>query len=261
MTYRVNLDLINDHLLHEIPLNTPREILHDRIKRIGERIHHAAERGQRQREDITLVVVTKGSPPEIFPLLKSLNVRHVAENRAQTAAQRLASHRDHFTTHFIGQLQTNKTRKILAVADVLHSVDSLPLLQRLDRQSQELDIQPEVFLQLNISGDPSRSGMAPDDARQVLSATDQLRSVVVTGFMGMSHPAHTPEETRVAFASLREKRDQLAQEMETPLPHLSMGMSRDFEIAIEEGATIIRVGTLLLDGLFDTPPATSPLSE
>ncbi len=223
------------------------------LKAIRERMGRAAARVGRDPAEVTLVVVTKSAPPEVFELLAGLGVADVAENRAQAARSRLPPHRDRFRIHFIGHLQSNKARKVLPLCDVFHGIDSGALLQRLDQLAVELGLLPEVLLQVNISGEASKSGLTPDELPAVVAMP--LRAARLVGLMTMAPAVEDPEAVRGVFRALRGLRDELVSKGGPPLPQLSMGMSHDFEVAIEEGATLIRVGRAIVGPLGAAPPA------
>jgi hypothetical protein len=141
-------------------------------------------------------------------------------------------------------------RKVLPVADWLHSIDSLPLAARIDSLSAELGVRPRLLLEVNVSGEASKDGYAPDQLAADWTAVCALSHVEIAGLMTMAPFSEEPEDSRATFRQLRELRDRLAALAGSPrLGELSMGMSGDFEVAIEEGATLIRVGTSLFDGL------------
>jgi hypothetical protein len=154
--------------------------------------------------------------------------------------------------HLIGHLQRNKVRKILPVAECVHSVDSLELATRVDGLSAELGLRPRLLLEVNVSGEASKDGFAPEQLEADWTALSTLSHVEIRGLMTMAPFSDEPENSRATFQRLRELRDRLcARPGALQLAELSMGMSGDFEVAIEEGATMIRVGTSLFDGLPD----------
>ncbi|MFT7465208.1 MAG: pyridoxal phosphate enzyme (YggS family) [Pseudohongiellaceae bacterium] len=190
---------------------------------------------------VRLVVVTKSAPRQIFSELAQLGVTDLGENRVQGASERLAGFEDRFRWHFIGHLQSNKARAAVALFDVFHGVDSLALLQRLDRVAGELGRQPELLLQVNVSGETSKSGLAPDALNDVLAASTQLQHARVTGLMTMAPRNPEVETTRPIFRQLAQLAA-LKRQKAPALTELSMGMTEDFVVAIEEGATVVRIG-------------------
>lgn len=218
--------------------------LAERLADTRDAIRAAAERGGRDAAAVRLVVVTKASPPKIFDELAELGVRDVGENRVQGAADRVTPHRARFRWHFIGSLQANKVRKALPLFDVFHGVDSTALLERIDRVAGELGLRPELLLQVNVSGEASKHGLEPAQLADALARADALEHARVTGLMTMAPRHDDPERARPHFEALAA----LAREHATPerpLRELSMGMSQDFEVAVEAGATLVRVGRRL----------------
>jgi len=190
---------------------------------------------------VRLVVVTKSAPPAIFAELAQLGVTDVGENRVQGAAERLAGFESAFHWHFIGHLQSNKARAAMALFDVFHGVDSLSLLRRLDRVAGELGRSPELLLQVNVSGEQSKSGFAPDELDEVLVVAAELRHARVSGLMTMAPRSTDTESTRPVFRELA-RLAAMDRAQSPPLNQLSMGMTADFGVAVEEGATMVRVG-------------------
>lgn len=196
---------------------------------------------------VTLVVVTKTAPSALFPVLASLGVTDLGENRVQDAAARLAGHERAFRWHFIGHLQSNKVRKALPLFDVFHGVDSLDLAQRLDRVAGECGRRPELYLQVNVSGEGSKAGLAPSELPACLEALGALRHARVVGLMTMAPRVADPEQARPVFAELARLRD-AGRDVLPSLTGLSMGMTEDFGVAVEEGATVVRIGRRLVAG-------------
>ena len=197
------------------------------------RIRAACGRAGRDPASVTLVVVTKSIPGELIGQLSQFGVADVGENRPLEARERVGGHRE-YRRHMIGHLQTNKVARTLDWADVIHSVDRTRLLGELARHNKK----PPVFVQVNVSGEASKGGFPPPELGAALG--EARRHLEVLGLMTMA-----PEgaDARPHFRRLAE----LARE--AGLPGLSMGMSQDFEAAIEEGATHVRVGTAIFDGV------------
>jgi pyridoxal phosphate enzyme (YggS family) len=153
--------------------------------------------------------------------------------------------------HLIGHLQRNKARRILPVATLIHSVDSIRLLTDLERLAGELDVRPRVLLEVNVTGEASKAGFAPPELEASWEAVCDQTRVRVEGLMTMAPFSANPDDARPAFRDLRDLRDRLAANAASgmTLSELSMGMTGDFEVAIEEGATLVRIGSALFDGL------------
>ncbi len=212
--------------------------LPDRLQAVRDELDRAA--GDRAAA-VRLVVVTKSAPATIFAELAQLGVTDVGENRVQGAAQRLAGFESAFRWHFIGHLQSNKARAAMALFDVFHGVDSIALLRRLDRVAGELGRSPELLLQVNVSGEQTKSGFLPAELDEALDAAAELQHGRVSGLMTMAPRSTDPESARPVFRELA-RLAAAERPQSPPLDQLSMGMTEDFVVAVEEGATMVRVG-------------------
>jgi PLP dependent protein len=227
-----------------------KKLLNDRVNNVRERIRAACQRAGRAGADVTLVAVTKSVPIEVAALLPELGVRDLGENRPQEFWRRAAA-LPNVNWHFIGHLQRNKVERTLPLAILLHSVDSLRLLTALENEAAKQARTVNVLLEINASREANKQGFAPEAFPDLAPELAKLRHVRVRGLMTMAALADDPEQSRPTFAAVRELRDRLRGEVAPPhvLEHLSMGMTNDFEVAIEEGATLVRVGTALFEGL------------
>ena len=216
------------------------------IARVRVRIAEAALRGGRQPESVQLVAVTKTVGPERIREAVACGLRVFGENRVQEARAKV-SEVPGVSWHLIGSLQRNKVKEALRLFEVIHSVDSVGLAEELSRRSMERGTRrAEVLLQVNISQEPQKHGVAPEEAERVVGAVLELQGLRLRGLMGMAPLVETPEAARPSFRRLRELRDRLGEAFpEAGVCELSMGMTDDFEVAIEEGATIVRVGRAL----------------
>ncbi|MGH0031378.1 MAG: YggS family pyridoxal phosphate-dependent enzyme [Myxococcota bacterium] len=224
----------------------------ERIAALRRRIDAAAARAGRRPEDVTLVGVSKRQPAAAIARAVLAGLEDVGESYVQEALDKLprveealrAEGRNAPRWHFIGRLQRNKARRVAERFDVVHTLDRTALGDALDRHAAAADRQLAVLLQIDLDGEPQKGGVVPDDAAALLAASADWPALDVVGLMAIPAASEDPERTRGAFARLRALRDALR---EAPggegLRELSMGMSADFEVAIEEGATIIRVGT------------------
>lgn len=217
---------------------------------VNQRVETAAQRAGRDPAEIRLLPVTKFVPEERLRELARLGYLEMGENRVQEM-QRKAEHLADLDVSWIliGKLQRNKARVTAQVATEIHSLDSLRLANTLNRHLEALDRTMPVLLQVNTSGEETKSGFSPAEA---LAAYEEIRALPhldIRGLMTMARPSEDSEVVRASFTQLRELRDRLSP---TDLPELSMGMSGDMEIAIEEGATIIRVGS----AIFGARPTT-----
>jgi PLP dependent protein len=214
------------------------------------------------RQRLTAAAVAAGRPPADVRLLavsKTFSLEHVraaaaagqtdfGENRVQEALQKIDGSADlKIRWHLIGSLQSNKARKAAAAFSMIHSVDSLKLLQLLDTAAAEALVRPEVLVQVDLAGEATKHGIPPAGAMDIVRAGSNCRSARVVGLMTIPPYFDDPEDARPYFASLRDLRDTLLKEGLEPgvLRELSMGMSHDFEIAVSEGATIVRLGTAI----------------
>ena len=222
--------------------------LQERIAHVERRIREACARSGRQREEVNLIAVTKYASLATTRQVLELGLQHIGENRWQDAKPKWEELGAQGTWHFIGHLQTNKVKDVVGRFAYIHSLDRLSLATELQKKAEALDLVVRCFLQVNVSGEESKYGLAPaeliDFARQI-RGLDRLR---IVGLMTMAPFESEPERTRPVFRGLREWRDRLNDEaiLSEPLTELSMGMSNDFEVAIEEGATWIRLGSVLV---------------
>ena len=197
------------------------------------------------RDDVTLLAVSKTCPEEDIRTLYDCGCRSFGENRIPELERKVAALPPDIEWHMIGQLQANKVRKAVRCADWIHSVDSEALLLRLDRIAGEEGRKPKILLEVNISGEESKSGSSPDEARKLAVLAAQQEHLDFQGLMTMAPADATDAELALVFGGLRQLRDELAQQTGRPLPALSMGMSGDYPIAIREGSTIVRIGTAI----------------
>ena len=231
------------------------EVILENVRRIRLRIEQAARAAGRGADDVTLVAVTKYVGLDETQALIQAGCCDLGESRPQqlgSKAEALANEPARW--HLIGPLQRNKIRHLLPHVSLIHSGDSLRLLQAVDRVAGELGREVPVLLEVNVSGDEAKHGFAPaelEDAEPLLSDLARLRNLRIQGLMAMAGLGTTADQSRRQFARLRQLRDSLQPECpaEIQLDQLSMGMSDDFEQAIAEGATIVRIGSALFDGL------------
>ena len=224
----------------------PDSTIAERLADIRGRIAAACDGAGREPEEINLVAVSKKQPPEVVIEAAECGVSIFGENRVREMGQKVGLCPEGLTWHFVGHLQGNKARRAVELFHAIHSIDSLGLLERVNAVAVEAGRTIPVFLQVSVSGEASKFGLAPDAVSPVLEAAVNLMNVDVVGLMTM--PPHTPEPGGAApyFEALRNLRDDLRVATGFPLDGLSMGMSHDFEVAIAEGADWIRIGTALL---------------
>ena len=219
----------------------------DNVIRVRERIAAAARRAGRRGGDVELLASTKGrSVGEIEEAIEA-GVRVIGENRVQEAARKSAALRGRAPLHMIGHLQRNKVAEALRLFDLIHTVDSIRLAAEIDREGAKAGRVVPVLVEVNVSGEDRKFGIAAGELPAFLDAVERLECVRVEGLMTMAPFSDNPEDSRRFFSRLRELA--AAAGGETPrvrMRHLSMGMTQDFETAVEEGATIVRIGTAIL---------------
>ena len=228
------------------------DTIRDNLDRVRSRMADAARRSGRDPATIRLVAVTKRQPPERVQILVDLGILDLAENYPQELWGKVEALPDPaIRWHLIGHLQSNKAKRTLPLVRVVHGVDSLRLYEVVEDLNAGHADPPSICLQVNASGEEAKRGWTPEDLlREVDSIVDPARRATpIIGLMTMAGYGTTDEEARPAFARVRELRDQIQARTGVSLPELSMGMSGDFEAAIEEGATMIRVGSALFEGL------------
>jgi pyridoxal phosphate enzyme (YggS family) len=225
-----------------------KDLLRDNLTRVQDRIADAAARAMRDVSVITLVAVSKTHPVESLLVAYELGVRHFGENRVEEAAMKLPAFRRVISDptvvfHMIGHVQSRKAADAAAMFDRVHSVDSVKLAQRLSRFTPK---PLPILLEVNVSGEVSKGGFDGVRRAELFNAVEaiaQLPNLHLDGLMTMAPLVAEPEQARPVFRALRELRDEIEARYSTvKLPHLSMGMTDDFEVAIEEGATLVRIG-------------------
>jgi PLP dependent protein len=217
------------------------EALGERLREVDERIAAAAERGGRDRADVTLVAISKTRPADVIADALAAGVTDVGENRAQELKQKVAVLGDGPRWHFVGHLQSNKVRSVVGSVVLVHSVDRFGLAEAIARRASALGITQEVLIEVNVAGEASKQGIEPPRALDLAQEIDALEGVGVRGLMAMAPFTNDPESSRPHFSALREMGAALGERI-PGATELSMGMTRDFEVAVEEGATLVRVG-------------------
>ena len=221
--------------------------LKNRLENVNDRINKAALKCGRDPENIHLVAVSKTIPANRVKEAIELGVTILGENYVQEA-------RDKFNVlgtypvswHFIGHLQTNKAKFAVRLFDLIHSVDTLKLARELDKQAKKVNKFQDILIQINVSKEPSKSGSDIENAANLIKDIVHLENVSLKGFMAMPPFFNNPEKARPYFIALRNLRDQIQKTLPgVALNELSMGMTGDFEVAIEEGATFVRIGTAI----------------
>jgi pyridoxal phosphate enzyme (YggS family) len=219
--------------------------LTENFQRVRENITEAARRSGRHPEEITLIAVSKTQPPEAVQAAIDCGQRVFGENRVQEGVAKARLLPGNLEWHLIGHLQKNKVKHALGMFHVVHGVDSLELAQAIDRLAAERGLFPKVMLEINLAQESTKHGFTPENLKGELEDVLSLERLQITGLMCIPPIVPKAELARPYFAKLRALRDDLAVSFKFPLPDLSMGMSGDYAVAIEEGATHVRVGTAL----------------
>lgn len=226
--------------------------IEDNLAAVHQRIEEAAVRSGRSAQDITLVAVTKYVDAGLTRMVAQAGCHTLGESRPQQLwmkAEALADDSD-IRWHMIGHMQRNKLARTLPSVSVFHSIDSLRLLTAMQNQAEKTETKVDALIEVNISAESNKTGFPRNDVSDVLHQLGEFPLIRITGLMAMASRLGGPDRARRDFSELREFRDQLVSQVGScDLQQLSMGMSNDFEIAIEEGATIVRVGSALFEGI------------
>ena len=226
------------------------------LNTVNARIAAAAAAAGRMTTDVRLVAVSKKFGPEHVAAAVAAGLQDLGENKVQEALQKQAATGAlRVNWHLIGHLQSNKTRKAVEAFDWIHSLDSVNLLRRLDRAAADCGRSPHLLIQVDLADEATKHGAPEAEVRRILDAATTCRWITIHGLMVMPPWSRNPEATRPYFRRLRQLRDELrAAGPGSRLDQLSMGMSHDLEVAVEEGATMVRVGTALFG---PRPPAAT----
>jgi len=217
----------------------------ENLQRVRERVGEAAAKAGRPLEEIELVAITKMHPADAVREAITAGLTLFGESRVQEAREKIPQLPSNIRWHFVGHLQKNKVRHALQLFEMIQSVDSLPLAEEMNRIAQEEGLHPRLLLEVNVGAEGSKFGFAPEKLRAELESLLALPRLSILGLMCIPPIAEEAEASRRYFAQLREFRDSLQREFRVDLAQLSMGMTQDYWIAIEEGATLVRVGTAI----------------
>jgi pyridoxal phosphate enzyme (YggS family) len=217
----------------------------ENLERVREQITQAAAKAGRAVNEIELVAITKTHPAE--KVREAVEAGHTlfGESRVQEARAKIPELPSNLRWHFVGHLQKNKIRHALPLFELFHGVDSLALAQEIDRIAAEEGAHPRVLLEVNVAGEGSKFGFKAETLRAEIGSLLALPRLSIEGLMCIPPLAEEAEASRKFFGQLRELRNSLEEEFDVKFPHLSMGMTQDFSIAVEEGATLVRVGTAI----------------
>jgi pyridoxal phosphate enzyme (YggS family) len=220
------------------------EIAHN-LERVKSRIADAAKKSGRSLNEIELVAISKTHDAEKVRAAHAAGQSLFGESRVQEARAKIPELPSSLRWHFVGHLQKNKIRHALPLFELFHGIDSLDLARDLNRVAEEEGMHPRILLEVNVAGEGSKFGFKPESVRQEMEQLLSLGRLSIEGLMTIPPLAEEAENSRRHFVRLRELRDQLQQEFAVQLPQLSMGMTNDYAVAIEEGATLVRVGTAI----------------
>jgi pyridoxal phosphate enzyme (YggS family) len=217
----------------------------ENLERVCEQITHAAMKAARAVDEIELVAITKTHPAERVREAVQAGHRLFGESRVQEARAKIPELPSNLRWHFVGHLQKNKIRHALPLFELFHGVDSFGLAQEMSRIAAEEGMHPRVLLEINVAEEGSKFGFEAETIRAEIESLLALPRLSIEGLMCIPPLAEEAEASRKFFVQLRELRDSLEKEFDVKLPHLSMGMTNDFPIAVQEGATLVRVGTAI----------------
>lgn len=220
-------------------------MLSENLKEVEEKIRRACVRSGRNRNDVTLIAVSKTKPAEVLQEAYDLGIRTFGENKVQELTEKYDLLPGDIQWHMIGHLQRNKVKYIIDKTELIHSVDSLRLAETIEKEAEKHDMICDVLIEVNVAGEESKYGVAPEELNDLIMEISRFRHVRVRGLMTIAPFVENPEENRPIFACLRKLSVDIASKNidNITMSVLSMGMTNDYEIAIEEGATMVRVGT------------------
>ena len=228
----------------------------DNLAQVREKVFAATERSGRVAEAVKLMVVSKTWPAEVVQKAVDAGQVIFGENRLQEGEEKISAMSPALEWHFIGTLQSNKVRKVLPLFPVVHSISSLKLARFTDRIAGELKLKPQIFLEVNLGGEESKGGFAKEALIENLDELCGFENFSLQGLMCIPPRVESSEEARPWFAEMREFQEDLRQRSGFALPELSMGMSSGYEVAIEEGSTIVRVGSAIFGARAAWNPST-----
>lgn len=221
------------------------DFLTENLKEVERRIQAACDRAGRSREEVTLIAVSKTKPVEMLKAVYDAGSRDFGENKVQEMCDKMEVLPSDIRWHMIGHLQTNKVKYIVGRTALIHSVDSLHLAEEIERQAAKKDVTVPILIEVNIAQEESKFGIRTDEAAALVRAAAQLPHIRVRGLMTIAPYVDNPEDNRAYFREIRQLSVDIAGENidNVSMECLSMGMTGDYEVAVEEGATMVRVGT------------------
>ena len=228
------------------PANYNYNVVCQNVQRIEERILQACQRSGRSREEIILLGASKYADAEKIRQAYQCGVKVFGESRAQDFLKKLEILKDlPIDWHFIGRLQTNKVKYIIDKVSLIHSVDRPNLAEEINKRAEKIQKVQDVLIEVNVGNEETKGGVSPEELKNLFEYCLNLKNIRVLGLMAIPPYEEDPEKVRPYFIKLRKLKEMLEKDYGIKLPHLSMGMSNDFEVAVEEGATILRIGSAL----------------
>ena len=224
-------------------------MIEENIKDVTQRIARCCKKSGRVPEDVKLICVTKMASIEDIEEALSLGISSIGENRVRDAAVKYSIIGNRAEWHLIGHLQTNKVREAVKIFSLIHSVDSVRLAKEIDKEAGKIGKVQDILVQVNTSGEASKFGIEPADADKLIKEIAVYPNINIRGLMTIAPEVNDPETVRPYFRALRELRDKVNSILNTQYPILSMGMTGDLEIAIEEGSNMVRVGRAIFEGM------------
>ncbi len=220
-------------------------MLKENLESVEEKIQEACKKSGRNREDVTLIAVSKTKPVETLQEAYDLGVRVFGENKVQELTEKYDSLPKDIHWHMIGHLQRNKVKYIIDKVDLIHSVDSIRLAETIDKEAQKHDLIANILVEVNVAKEESKFGLMPEEVDGFIDEIAKLKHIQVKGLMTIAPFVENPEKNRTVFADLRKLSVDIAKKNvdNVNVSILSMGMTNDYEVAVEEGATMVRVGT------------------
>jgi pyridoxal phosphate enzyme (YggS family) len=231
------------------------------LEHLRRRIAAACARAGRDPASVTLLAVSKGQPPEVVRAAADLGLTLFGENKVQEAKAKIPLCPGRLRWHLVGHLQSNKARDAVHWFEMIQSLDSLALAAELQKQAEKAAKTVPVLLEVNVAGEATKFGYRPEQLLAELRELNAFPRLEIQGLMTLAPWTPDPEKVRPVFRRLRELKAECEQRLGAPLGHLSMGMSGDFEVAIEEGATLVRIGTALFGPRPARPPAAAPVPD
>lgn len=228
------------------------KIIERNLSELQERIKTACSRSRYGQESVELVISTKYVDADIIRILSELGISCIGENRLQDTERKIEKLNDlELKWHMFGHLQRNKVKKAVRIFDLIHSVESVTLAKEINKESEKLEKNTRILVEVNVSGEETKYGLSPDEAIPFLQEINNLERINVEGLMTMAPIVDDPEICRPMFKGLRELSEKIREEniQNVEMKYLSMGMTQDFEVAIEEGANLVRVGSAVFKGI------------